>query len=97
VTIHVYLLHFHQPHPNGRHPQHYIGVAADLEQRLKEHRTGSSKGRLTRSFHQLGIGFFVAATWPYQVAAAAFRKERQLKKRRNHKVFCPNCKYGAVL
>jgi hypothetical protein len=54
MTAYVYLLHFEKPYPNGRHPQHYLGVAQDVEDRILEHRAGSSKSRLTRACVALG-------------------------------------------
>lgn len=88
----VYLLHFDEPYPNGRRPQHYIGVAQDFDARIHEHRSGSSKGRLTRALFALKIGFQVARTWEYKTSHGAFEKERSLKRRRRHKDHCPLCK-----
>lgn len=95
--ITVYLLHFDRPYPRGKHPQHYLGVAADFDQRMREHRSGSSKGRLTRALYHAGIGFTVVRTWEFKVAYAAFNKERELKKQRNHARFCPTCQYAKVM
>lgn len=53
----VYLLHFARRYPRGRQPQHYIGVAADLDRRMGEHRAGSAKSRLTRAFPFRGYPF----------------------------------------
>lgn len=87
----VYLLHFNEPYPNGHRPQHYLGVAANLDERVAEHRSGSSKGRLTKALHEKGIGFIVARTWERKSSFGAFDLERRLKRSRRHRKLCPEC------
>lgn len=95
MTAFVYLLHFERPYPNGRHPQHYLGVAADLDRRLAEHRAGSSKSRLTRACHLLGISVQLVRSWKLPYPKAAFDKERSIKRRkRNYRHLCPECAKG---
>lgn len=87
----VYLLHFDEPYPRGHRPQHYLGIAKDLDTRLAEHRSGSSKSRLTRALKALGIGFVVARTWE-----GGFKLEKELKRRHRPASLCPICnpKFG---
>lgn len=88
----VYLLHFDQPYPNGRKPQHYLGVASDLETRMAEHRRGSAKSRLTRAFALAGIAFTIVRTWRFEEAKDAFDHERKLKARKkSYACFCETC------
>lgn len=93
----VYLLHFHKPYPGGKRPQHYMGVAANLRDRIREHASGSSKGRLSRAFHEKGIGFFLDRVWRTSNPQAAFDKERALKASKNLRRYCRTCKYAEVL
>ncbi len=99
VTPCVYLLHFYERYPLGKRPQHYLGAAVDLERRLREHRSGSSKSRVTRAFHAKGIGFWVVRVWARLTNAEAFELEKTLKRRRDPRFYCPICdmedRYGA--
>jgi predicted GIY-YIG superfamily endonuclease len=81
----VYLLHFDEPYPAGRRPQHYIGWTLDLDQRVQEHRAGRG-GRLVDVMRLAGIGFQVARTWPGPQA-----RERQLKRWHKIRRACPMC------
>lgn len=88
----VYLLHFNECYPNGRKPQHYMGVAVDLAKRIREHENGSSKGALTRALRKVGIGFQVAQTWSFGTPDEAFAFEKQAKRQKQHSRFCPVCR-----
>lgn len=90
----VYLLHFDDRYPAGRRPQHYIGVAVDVDKRLAEHRNGNpgKGGSLTRALKAKGIGFRVAEEWHFGTADEAFEFERKLKKQRHHARHCKFCK-----
>jgi predicted GIY-YIG superfamily endonuclease len=72
----VYLLHFDERYPAGRRPGHYLGVAKDLERRLREHRAGNpgKGGSLTRAIKAKGIGFLVAWSREYATADEAFNE-----------------------
>lgn len=95
MTIaYVYLLHF--DHPGGRHPQHYLGVARDVDQRFAEHCRGSSKSRLTRACHEKGIGVRLVWSKKFRYAKAAFDYERAVKQRKkSYACMCPACKVAA--
>lgn len=85
----VYLLHFDEPYPGGKRPQHYLGhaTAGRFALRLAEHRNGSNKARLTQVFAELGIGFVIARTW-----AGDYDLERALKRRHRPAALCPICR-----
>lgn len=79
----VYLLHFDRRY---EHAGHYIGVAANLERRIDEHRRGRG-ARLMEVITQAGIDFTVARTWE-----GDRKTERKLKKRGGASRICPLCK-----
>lgn len=90
----VYLLHFSERYPAGRRPQHYVGVAVDVDRRVAEHRNGNpgKGGSLTRAIKAAGITFVVAEEWHFGTADEAFEFERKLKKQRHHARHCKFCK-----
>lgn len=93
MTAFVYLLHFERPYPGGRKPQHYLGVAADLETRVREHQAGSSKSRLTRACHLLGIAVQLVRSWKHPYPKAAFDRERRIKTaKQSYRRLCPICR-----
>lgn len=95
MTAFVYLLHFDRPYPGGRRPQHYLGVCADLEARMRDHQNGSSKSRLTRACHEKGIVVALARLWKKPYPKAAFDFERKVKARkRSYRHLCPVCSPG---
>jgi predicted GIY-YIG superfamily endonuclease len=88
-TTVIYLLHFDEPYPNGRHPRHYLGSTGrtQLEERLAEHRRGAG-ARLMAAVAAAGIGFVLARTWP-----GGRTEERRLKRRKNApRQLCPICR-----
>jgi predicted GIY-YIG superfamily endonuclease len=94
----VYLLHFDEPYPAGRRPQHYVGVARELDKRVAEHRNGNpgKGGSLTRALKDKGIGFTVVEEWHFATADEAFAFEKKLKRRRKHKRHCRICRAKMV-
>lgn len=84
----VYLLHFDEPYPFGKRPQHYLGHATDgrLGHRLDEHAKGSSKARLTQVMRAAGIGFSIVRVW-----SGDYELEKALKRRHSPKSLCPVC------
>ncbi len=89
----VYVLHFDRPHPNGRHPQHYVGVAKDPAIRCMEHARGNhgKGGALPRSFAELKIAFRIVLLMGFDTANAAFEYERHIKRSKNHARWCGIC------
>lgn len=85
----IYLLHFREPYPAGKRPQHYLGHCGDdtFDRRMSEHRNGSSKARLTQVMAEAGIEFIVARTWE-----GGFDQEIELKKRKKPRALCPICR-----
>lgn len=84
----IYLLHFEQPYPAGKRPQHYMGHTPEerFDDRMREHRNGSNKARFTQVMAELGITFVVARTWP-----GDFEMEKALKRRKRPVALCPIC------
>ena len=83
----VYLLHFEKPISPNHTCQHYLGVANDLEARIRHHRRGTSKVRLLEVAKERGIDFVVARTWD-----GGKELERKLKGRKNSFDLCPICR-----
>lgn len=85
----VYLLHLSAPLGNLSNPRaqatHYLGWAANLEQRIAQHRAGQGAA-LTRAAVERGIAFEVVATWP-----GDWRLERRLKALKATPRLCPIC------
>lgn len=89
----VYLLHFDEPYPAGKRPQHYLGVCRDISERMREHLSGSSKSRLTRACTAQGIFLHLAQTWSFASADEAFQHEKEVKARKkSYAYICPLCK-----
>lgn len=88
----VYLIHFEKPIGNTDKPanyaQHYIGFSKDLDKRLVMHQAGRGAA-IIAVVEALGIGYRVVRTW---TGDRYF--ERQLKKQRHHKRYCPICMEG---
>lgn len=78
-----YLLHFMSRY---QHAGHYIGSAVMMEERVREHASGSCDVNLLNVIKAAGIKFVVARTWPGD------RKfERKLKNRGSAVRLCPLC------
>ena len=78
----VYLIHFDTPYKRARH---YIGWTADLDARLKAHRTGHG-ARLMEVIAEAGITWQLARTWD-----GGRTRERAIKNRKNAPRLCPLC------
>ena len=83
--MYVYLLHFNKPINPNRSTQHYLGFAKDLDERIREHRWGKGS-RLTQVAYERDITFKVAEVWK---GDRSF--ERQMKRQKNSRRFCPIC------
>ena len=83
-----YLLHFDQPYPAGKRPQHYLGYARNVATRVAHHAAGTSGARLPAVMREAGIGFTVARVWPDGDRAL----ERRLKRWNKGRALCPECK-----
>ncbi len=83
----VYLLHLDPPlQPTGN--RHYLGSCRDsaLYQRLAMHRSGRG-ARFTQVAIERGCDIELARTWE-----GGRLRERQLKRQKNAKRFCPICR-----
>jgi hypothetical protein len=79
----VYLLHFDAPY---KHAKHYLGYTADLDARLRDHRSGNG-ARLMAVIMDAGITFRVARLWK-----GGRDLERKLKNQKNAGArLCPLC------
>lgn len=88
----VYLLHFSEPYPAGKRPRHYLGVARDLDERMRDHLTGSARSRLTNACRERGILVLLAAHWKFPTKREAFDREREMKaQKRSYARVCPLC------
>jgi len=86
----VYLIHLSRPlgdlaNPRGQ-AQHYLGWAKNLEDRIREHRSGAG-ARLLAVANQQGIAWEVVRTWP-----GSRELERRLKHWHKHRQLCPICR-----
>lgn len=78
----IYLLHFLSPY---KHAQHYLGWTTDLDERLRQHFTGTG-ARLLQVVTAAGISCEVTRTW-----TGTRTLERQLKNQKNSRRLCPLC------
>ncbi len=79
----VYLIHLDRP-LSGR-AQHYLGYSSNLEGRLFYHRTGRGS-RFLAAANAQNISYQVVKVWE-----GGGYLEPMLKKRKNHKKYCPIC------
>jgi predicted GIY-YIG superfamily endonuclease len=79
----VYLLHLDPP---LHHARHYVGWTSNLDQRLEEHRAGTSGARLMEVVKQAGGSFRLVRTW-----AGSRSLERAIKNRKEAPKLCPEC------
>jgi hypothetical protein len=82
----IYLLHFERPISPLHTTQHYLGWAAQLDDRLAQHQGGRG-ARLTAVALERGIAWAVVRTWQ-----GGRTLERQLKRRREGPRLCPQCR-----
>ncbi len=92
TTGQVYLLHFTEPYPAGKQPQHYVGWAIDAEARAKEHATAPD-ARLLQVIRDAGIGFQLVRTWDGKTRS----DERRIKNGGHFRRFCPICNASTEL
>ncbi len=78
----IYLLHIQPPY---KHARHYLGVAEDLDARLKLHQAGRG-ARLTQVSIENGCTLKLVRTWSGNRV-----EERRLKRQKNSPRFCPLC------
>jgi predicted GIY-YIG superfamily endonuclease len=81
----VYLLHFNQRINPSRLTQHYLGYTNDFEERICHHRRDRG-ARVCAVAKERGITFKVAEVWSGDRSL-----ERQLKRQKNSRRFCPIC------
>jgi hypothetical protein len=85
ALVDVYLLHFSKPFG---HAKHYVGVTKrGIEERVKEHQSGTKGAHLCKLVRQAGIDLILARVW-IQVPRYF---ELKLKNRGKASV-CPICK-----
>lgn len=82
----VYLLCLSGTLGGDRHrAKHYLGWSNDLENRLREHRTGKGS-KFTQAACRRGLTIRVAEVW-----TGTRHLEKSIKRSRNLKRFCPLC------
>lgn len=89
----IYILEFSEPLGNMRHQaRYYLGYCEPgrLSDRLAEHRAGAGAA-ITRAAVKRGIAFDVVATLPGNRTT-----ERQLKRRKNHRVIVDRIRRGTL-
>jgi predicted GIY-YIG superfamily endonuclease len=89
-TDYVYLIHFSQPISPKHSCQHYLGSAADVEERLMHHQTGKG-ARLTQVANERGIEYQVVRVWQAEPGQGR-QLERKLKNRKSGPDLCPICR-----
>lgn len=95
-TWFVYLLHYDKPLTFVRggktvNVQHYMGSAKDVEERINQHKNGTSRCKLPKAFFDAGIGFQIVQVWDSEGLGGRLL-ERGLKKGKNLKRICPLCR-----
>ena len=78
----IYILHFDKP---LKHAKHYIGLADDLDARLKRHASGHG-ARLMAVINAAGITWQCVRTW-----SGDRKLERKLKRLKATPRLCPIC------
>lgn len=82
----VYLIHFSK---KFYHARHYIGWTQNLSQRMSYHRNGNG-AKILNALNKLGIEYTVVREWEDGTPEL----EKQLKRQKNSKRFCPICSGG---
>lgn len=81
-------MHFDTPIGNKNQlARHYLGYAKNLNNRIKEHKNGTSGARLMEVCHERKVTFQLARVWP----DGNKDLERKLKRRKNAPLLCPIC------
>lgn len=88
-TDYVYLLHFHAPISDRHTCQHYMGSAADVNERLVHHLTGRG-ARLCQVANERGIDYEIVRVWKAEPGKGR-ELERKLKNQKNGHKLCPVC------
>ena len=83
----VYLIHFDR---KISHAGHYLGYTANLQERIKLHKSGNG-ARLLRECKRLQIPFHVVRTWKFKNHDSAKSFEDKLKARKESPRLCPVC------
>ncbi len=78
----IYLLHIHPPYKQARH---YLGIAQDLDARLRLHQDGHG-ARLTQVCLESGRTLVLVRTWE-----GSRNDERRLKNQKNGPRLCTLC------
>lgn len=83
----LYIIHFHKKY---FHAQHYIGISYDTDARYKDHLEGKG-AKLMKAVVEANVGTtkYILAKFPNYTTAKLF--EKNLKKQRNSKRYCPCC------
>lgn len=79
----VYLLHFGRKH---YHARHYVGYSGDYRYRLIDHVRGAGSP-LVYAVARSGNPIILSVIWK----DAPRELEKEIKRRRNHKFYCPWC------
>lgn len=88
-TWKVYCIHFDKPY---KHAKHYTGIAINVEERMKEHRSGRGS-RLLAVLKENNIGFSYSVIGEYPDYSTAKAEEKRLKdKVKKAERYCPICK-----
>lgn len=72
------------------HAQHYLGSANDVLVRYSEHVTGYG-AKICEAAVNEGADLIVVKVWP---GGDIRKREKELKRQKNHKRFCPICQEG---
>lgn len=86
TKLFIYMLCFDD---HMSHARHYIGITADINQRLQTHFDGRG-ARLTQVLKERGLGFTLARVW----VAGERQAEAAIKRQSNAPRFCPICHPG---
>ena len=88
MTWKIYVIHFDKPY---KHAKHYTGIALDVENRVKKHRSGQGS-KLMAVLKREGIGFRYNVIAEYEGFSEAHAEEKRLKtKVKKPQRFCPIC------
>ena len=86
----LYILHFAEP---LAHAQHYIGIAKNSDQRLKNHKAGRG-AKLVHAVHKAGIEITKHELQVFDSYTEAKTIEKRLKNIGRRFKYCPACNGG---